>query len=109
MASIRRLPITTPIYTNGPQAIYYLTGRPAATIPWKVDLVAGRENARYADELAELHDRLASDTAVVVYFNRLADRWWLPSEEKLREALPLVALTRSSDGTVYRQRADAVR
>ena len=98
---IRALPLATTVYSNGADAIYALTGRHAAYIPRQVDPTSARPNEDYAYELAEMRTRLENQGAVLVYFDAMTGRWYLPPESELREQLPLTVLATGDDGTIY--------
>ena len=48
-----------------------------------------------------MRGKIESDDGLVVYFNTLTERRTLPTEEELRENLPLCILAQNSDGTIY--------
>jgi hypothetical protein len=98
---VKALPPATLVYSNGADAIYALTGRPAATIPRRVDPTSVRPNERYMYELAEMKSRLEDQGAVLVHFETITGRWYLPSESELREQLSFSVLATGKDGTIY--------
>jgi len=101
IALMRNLPAGIPIYSNGVDAIYYLTGKHAHNIPEKIIHGTGRPNPRYEAELVEMGDDMRSHHGVLVYFETLPERWFLPAESELNSRLPLKEMTRLSDGSVY--------
>lgn len=87
MAEIRKLPAGTPIYTNGIDVVYYLSGRRALDIPPRIIHGTGRPNAQYESELSRMNDDLRAQKGVLVYFRALPERWFLPSGDELRNRL----------------------
>jgi hypothetical protein len=86
---IKKLPSGVPIYSNGVDAIYYLTGRRALEIPATVIHGTGLPNPQYEAELQLMSDDLRTHKGVLVYFNTLPERWFLPLESELRSRLAL--------------------
>lgn len=97
---IRMLPQGTPIYSNGYDAIYYLTGRPAIYVPEKVVPGTGRVNQNYEAEMDRMESDLREHHGVLVYFNTLPERWFLPSESELKTRLSLTEIAKGSDGSI---------
>jgi hypothetical protein len=98
---VRALPSGTLIYTNGPDAIYILTGRPAYWIPLKKILRNRKTNKNYLTELKNMEERLKTQRGVLVYFYRQRGRWYLPLEEELEAKLPLVLRYQGAYGKIY--------
>lgn len=98
---IRNLPAGTPIFTNGYDAVYFLTGRPAMFLPEKTVHGTGRANALYASELAHVREQLLDHNGVLVYFDGFPERAYLPPEDELRRELNLQPVSRETDGTIY--------
>ena len=94
----------TPIFTNAPDAIYALMGRPAYMIPRKMDPSTKTLNGRYLQELERMGRRLKEERGRLVYFDQVHWRWYLPSAQELAEELGLDAVIRFSDGVVYQPR-----
>jgi hypothetical protein len=99
MAEIRKLPAGIPIYTNGIDAVYYLSGRRALDIPPRIIHGTGRPNEQYESELSRMNDDLRAQKGVLVYFRALPERWFLPSEDELRSRLSLQVRT-FNDGSI---------
>jgi 4-amino-4-deoxy-L-arabinose transferase-like glycosyltransferase len=98
---IKSLPAGTPIFTNGYDAVYFLTGRPAMFLPEKIAHGTGRPNALYASELAHLREQLLDHKGVLVYFDGFPERAYLPSEDELSRDLHLQLVSRETDGAIY--------
>ena len=95
------VPTGTPIYTNGADAIYIHTWKPARFLPRKIDPCSRKINYNYLSELSAMKKDLENQKGVLVYFKALAWRWYFPSEEELRKRLPLRLLFRTPYGSVY--------
>jgi hypothetical protein len=104
MKRLSALDASTPIFTNGPDAVYAITGRHAAMIPAKVSPATRLAAASFPAELAEMGTKLASGTGVLVYFHTVSWRWYLPSEEELLSSLNLTVVAREEEGAIYKVR-----
>lgn len=91
-----------PIFTNGPDIIYLLTGRPAYMIPRRMDPGTTLPNSHYVDELAVIRRVLREEGGVVVYFRRVTWRSYLASENEMKEELNLNPIVQTEDGAVYK-------
>jgi hypothetical protein len=101
IARIRNLPAGVPIYSNGYDAIHYLTHRPAIYIPEKVKHGTARVNENYEAEVESIGRALKERSGVLVYFNKFPERWFLPSEAELKQQLNVPSVQTYSDGSVY--------
>ncbi len=106
---IRELPSDRPVYTNGPDVLYLLTGKPSTGIPGKADVLKyhipdpnHRLRKEYAGELAKMREVLQNNGGILVFLNGIKTRWYYPSEEELRQSVPLRAVEKFSDGTIYK-------
>ncbi len=106
IARVKNLPAGVSIFSNGYDAIYYLTNRPAMYLPEKVKHSTGRENGNYAAEVESMGKELKERSGRLVYFNTLPERWFLPAEVELKRRLSLRSVETNVDGSVY---ADAER
>jgi hypothetical protein len=66
---VRALPAGILIFTNRPDAIYFLTGKLAYTIPARVNSTTLTLNDNYLSRLALMKEQLKKPGAVLVYFN----------------------------------------
>lgn len=101
MAEVRKLPDEVTIYTNGIDAIYYLSGRRALEIPPRIIHGTGRPNPNYQQELGTMVKHIRDHDGMLVYFHRLTERSYLPSEEELRERMPREVLA-LNDGSILK-------
>ncbi len=96
---------TLPVYTNGFDALFLLTGRGGTPIPAEKDYLTGRANPRYRDELSAMRADLTQTGGLLVYFDAIiARRSFLPSRLDLERALPLEMVAADNVGTIYRIR-----
>lgn len=102
MKYVRTLDPNVPIFSNGPDIVHLLTGRPAYMIPRRIDPGTILPNDSYGDELAAMRNELQEKKGVVVYFYKISWRWYLASESETREKLNLNPIVRTEDGAVYR-------
>ena len=101
---VRGLPDAIPIYSNGADAIYLLTGKPAIGLPQEISPNSLKVNPRFEQELLEMRRALEQHQGVLVVFYELEERRrYLPSEYELNELLPLKRVTRwKNEGALYR-------
>jgi hypothetical protein len=86
------------LYSNAPDAVFFLTGRSVLPIPAEKEYLTGRPNPRYAEELDAMHGYL-------LYFDAITfRRSFLPTRAELEAALPLEVVYRDEVATVYRLR-----
>jgi hypothetical protein len=103
-ATLQRLegfPTDAPVYSNGPDVIRALVGRFAYMVPQKQDPTSRIPNDEYVAELDTMKRRLAEGEGIIVWLDAV-HRWYLPSEEELRNALPLELIGSQTDGAIYR-------
>lgn len=101
IALVEGLPPGGPIYSNGFDAIYYLTGRRALSIPEKTVYLTGEANPKYDVEIERIRNDLQIHKGAFVYFETLPERSFLPSERELRTQLHLIPTATVADGSIY--------
>ena len=99
--SLKALPPQTVIYSNAADACYLFTKREVLRLPAKYDVTRARVNTNFAAQMDALRDDLNNNHALVIYFDRLTWRWYLPARTELEETYKLPVLTRLADGVVY--------
>lgn len=99
-AALRRSPVLTlpgqPVYSNAPDALFFLTGETAVPIPAKKDYLTGKANTHYAEELAAMREGL------LLYVDVAFRRSFQPSRADLEAALPLRVVADDGVVTAYR-------
>lgn len=103
LATVAALPPSVPVYTDGPDAVFLLTGRRTESLPRHHDLLSGEARPSYERELATMADRLRRDAGVVVWFSPFAFRsGFLPTPADVERQVPLTPVQRDDVGIVYR-------
>ncbi len=99
---VRRLPEGIPIYSNGNDAVYFVAGKPAARLPQKVDPFTLETDPSYRSEMDRMRNILADSEGVIIYFDGITWRGYLPSRQEVEAALPLVVEWIGDEGVIYR-------
>jgi hypothetical protein len=89
---IKALPDDAFIYSNGPDAIDYLTGKLATMIPSKHSPVG---------DITAMMQSLKGKKGFLVYFNHITWRGYLHSAEELKHYAELHAVYEGRDGTIH--------
>ena len=98
---LKAVPPEIPIHSNAADACYLFTKREVSRLPAKYDSTSGRDNTDFGAQMEVLRDDLNNNHALVIYFDRLTWRWYLPSRTELEETYKLPVVTRFADGIVY--------
>lgn len=88
-------------YSNGIDAIYFLTRRNALRIPARVDLATGKNYSDFEQEIDYVRNELLQKRAVVVYLDRITGRGYLPTKDELTNIYKLPVLIQLDDGTIF--------
>lgn len=101
IAAIKDLPAETALYTNAPDAIYFLAGRPAYWLPsrWNLANPGSLRDDDYTKPPG-LEAALARG-ALIVLFDRLAWRGSMPSADDLSRYVAIEKSARFADGAFY--------
>ncbi len=109
MEAVTKLPPDMPVYTNGRDILFLLTGRPATSIPSKEEILMvhvpdpkERYRAKYEPEIAAMKEVITREDGVVIFFNNVYWRWYYPPEKEIVEKASLVPWQTFSDGTIYK-------
>jgi len=98
---VKALPSQFTIYSNASDACYLFTKREALRLPAKYDPTGTRVNTDFVAQMAALRDDLNNNPALVIYFDKITWRWYLPDRNELEESHQLPVVTRLADGIVY--------
>ena len=101
MKIVKSLPDNIFLYSNGDDAIELLTRKKAFRIPAVEAPGTVRKNRDFDADLQEMAEKLKSANGVLVYFNLIKWRWYLPTSEYLNENLPLQIIYQGSDGAIF--------
>ena len=104
VAAVRKLPPNAVIFSNGPDAINYLTGRHTRFIPFLFQRRTGRDDPAnpYRRQLADMAKHVHRGHGYVIFLDRIPGRFYLPAEADLRRQLNLVLVKQFPDGRIYR-------
>jgi hypothetical protein len=87
------------VYTDDPQAVEYLIGRPAQRLPSKFNPLTRKEVPRFAVELERLRREIHLHGAIVARFaQRPTSRY--PNVNELEDAESLVVIARDDTVTI---------
>lgn len=100
IAALKPLASEVPIYSNGSDAIHYLTGRPGLLIPEKISHGTGFPNLNYDREVEAMKKEIMDRNGVLVYLHNLPERSYLPSEDELSSRLS-PQVRSFSDGSIF--------
>jgi len=97
---LRKMPLATVIYTNGPDPITIFTGRASTMLPNHTNPGTRRKNEKFDAEFKQMQEVLCNEHGVIVYFQSVNWRWYLPTLHDLSEKLPLGLVYQGKDGVV---------
>ncbi len=92
------------MYSNAPDVIYALLGRPATMIPRKTNTDSNLPNPNYPAEIEQMNRTLQAANGVLVFFDRVKWRSYLPSAAELESSLGLRLVAKTADGSIYQAR-----
>jgi hypothetical protein len=101
---IKTLPEDTPIYSNAPDAINFLTGRSTMMIPGKGNPAGSDREGDSRRSMAGMIRHLESSKGFLIYFKMITWRRYLASAEELKEHAELQPIYEGWDGAVYQVR-----
>lgn len=102
LSAVRSLPEDARIYSNVPEGVYFVTGRPASPVPSVVNHHTGQKNGAFRAEVDSLGRALAEPGTFLVYVGLEAERrWYLPTEPELSRLIGIRPVTVLDDGAVY--------
>ncbi len=99
---LRQVDGASRIVSNAPDVIYALLDRPSVMLPRKVHTDTRQPNSAFAAEIETLRQSARNVPTLVVVFNSIGWRWYLPTADELGNLLPLQALLHAEDGTIFR-------
>lgn len=101
IACLSDFPEVRVIYSNGPDVIRFLTGKEAVMIPEKLSADTLKKNDGYENEMRRMIRKCKEEGALIVYFNEITWRWYLPSVEEIESSGNLPVLKRVGDGVIF--------
>jgi hypothetical protein len=100
LAAVSALPAGITLYSNGPDAILFLTGRSATMLPRIFSPLTLKPNPEYPAQWSTMAREVQEGRAVVVYLARLR-RTCLPAQRELESTWAIPVLARLTDGALY--------
>lgn len=97
---VKSLPSDTLIYTNGPDPLRVYTGRASRMIPRHSNPNNRQKNEAIVSELNTMVSKLSEQRGVIIYFNEITWRWYLPTVDQLSHVLPIQQVYKGNDGIV---------
>jgi hypothetical protein len=100
---VKELDLAAPIYSNGADAILVLTGRKAKSLPEKLHRLSGKKPSAevFKAQMEAVGADLLVNGGVIVLFDQIDWRYYLPSEKELLTELPLQLTANLEDGRIY--------
>jgi len=97
---VKSLPKEISIYSNVPDEIYFLTGKPASYLPNKLNSTTSLSNPNFLIEMNNLKDKLNQKDTYVVFVNGV-QRNDLPTKQELTEIYHFPVLIKLKDGIIF--------
>ncbi len=94
------------IYSNGANALAYLTGKSSKVVPVTNSPTTGLVNPDYTAAMDALCRDVTEGNAVLAYFDLVPERWFYPTRAELESTCGLPGMRRLSDGYVYSPNID---
>lgn len=101
IAQIEMLPTDTLIFSNLPDAVYFLSGRSANPLPRKRDATTQQVNHNYETDLLRMGLRVNQEDGVVIYFKALQGNPALPTLQEMTNTLSLHLRVETVEGVIY--------
>lgn len=101
IARVKGLPEDVAVYTNAPDAVYMLAGRFSANVPARVIAGTRRPNPDYAERLEAMEIAVRENHALLVWFDWISWRWYLPSMTQLARQLPIRRSAKVAEGEIW--------
>jgi len=92
------------IYSNGSDVYNFLTGDQAVFMPGKTDPLTRLPNPDYNKEIMAVCKDVTDNGALLVYFNQITWRWYLPVPKEIESTCQLPVSRSFADGTVYNEK-----
>ncbi len=71
---IKQFPADSIIYTNSPEGVYLLTGKPSIPIPRKIDLTRRTPNPNFQEKMNLMRHEILIGNAVIAYFSSVRSK-----------------------------------
>jgi hypothetical protein len=97
---IHTLPPDALIYSNAVDFLYLGTNRFAKPIPRLYYAVSRKQDLMYRERMRTMSEELRARDGYLIYFSTI-QRAWQPTEQRMRENLPLKLVHSARDGAAY--------
>ncbi|MFQ5559660.1 MAG: ArnT family glycosyltransferase [Nitrospinota bacterium] len=101
MQRIKELNKKIIVYSNASDAINVLAARKTFSIPLKVDPGTKEKNPEFLNQIKRVGLNMKNKGAILVHFNSITWRWYLPTPTELNRILPLKLIYRGEDGLIF--------
>ena len=98
---VNKLPGSYKIYSNGPDVIYYLTGKLAYAVPESIISDKNVPNYKLISELKNMSLNFNNDRFVLVWLDNIGWRKYLVTKKSLVSALMLDLIYQTRDGSIH--------
>jgi len=95
---VKKLPKDTVIYTNGPDVIKIIAHRSSKMVPSIFFPVNQTKNNNIQSDIYDMVSEISDHKGVIIYFNGITWRRYLPTIKQLSQVLPLKLEYRGKDG-----------
>lgn len=95
----RRLPETTPVFSNVPEAVLLYTNLTANRLPRKYEPANRQTNIHYPSEMSELRRQMEKSSAMIIYFTWVNINT-LPELQELETEFGLKIFYQAEDGVI---------
>jgi len=92
------------LFSNAPDLIYTLLGRSSGMIPNRVHPDTRAPNPEFDVQVTKMQEALRVHKGLLIIFDRVHWRWYLPTAKELESIIPLLAIARTDDGVIYQAR-----
>ncbi len=103
LQAVKELPPNAKIYSNAPDALNFLTGRQTHYVPLRFERRTGMDNplSPRSAQIANVAAALKQGDGYLIFADKVDWRFYLMSEDELRNALELRVIEEVEDGRIY--------
>jgi hypothetical protein len=101
IAFVNELPGNVVIYSNGADVLGFLTEKESLSVPRKADPGTMKPNPLYEEELNAMCKNIVDGKALMLFFNQITWRWYLPNQEEVASGCKLSILQSFGDGIIF--------
>jgi hypothetical protein len=101
VAFVKSISSDVNIYSNGADAIGFLTGKNVLSIPAKTDPGTALDNPNFKEQIQSVCENIIENRAILVYLDNFRWRGFFPTQAEIKRDCRLPVLERLNDGTVY--------